>query len=67
MLSEIRDASDDRPIADLKPDYDDLASLNAYTKRYHHDDNTARTDAGPIQETELQAFAEMTLEFTGRL
>lgn len=67
MLSRIRDAAADDPIADLKPHYDNLASLNDYTKRYHHDDNAAKADAGPIQEIELQGFVESTLEFIGRL
>lgn len=67
MLSKIRDATNDHAIADLKPNYEDLTSLNSYTKRYHHDDNTAKADAGPIQETELQGFVETTLEIIGRL
>ena len=67
MLGKIRDAADADAIADLKPNHDDLASLNGYTKRYHHDDNTVRTDASLIQETELQGFVQMTLEFIGRL
>ena len=67
MLSRIRDANDDDAVAELKAHYDDLSSMNDYTKRYHHDDNTAKADAGPIQEIELQGAVELTLELIGRL
>ncbi len=67
MLDVIRDADAAGPFRPMKSIYDDLSSLNSYTKRYHHDDNTDRTDAGPISDTELQGAAELTLRLIGRL
>lgn len=67
MLSSVRDAAEDHPIAEFTEHYEDLSSLNSYTKRYHHDDNTDLVDAGPIQDAELQGFVQTTLEFVGLL
>jgi hypothetical protein len=67
MIGRIRDVAAGSPLNSAKPMLSDIESLNDFTKRYHHDDNSPKQGAEPIQDAELQAFAKLTLKLTNRL
>jgi len=67
MLGRIRDAGAGTPLDGAKPMLADIESLNDFTKRYHHDDNSPKQGAEPIQDAELQSFVKLTLKLTNRL
>jgi wobble nucleotide-excising tRNase len=67
MIDKIRNAAAGQPLEAAKLIFNDLESLNDYTKRYHHDDNSVRQDSGQPQDGELQPFVKLTLQLTNRL
>jgi hypothetical protein len=67
MIDKIRNAAAGQPLETAKPIFNDLESLNDYTKRYHHDDNSVKADSGQPQDGELQPFVKLTLQLTNRL
>jgi wobble nucleotide-excising tRNase len=67
MIGKIKTAIAGQPLEATKPILNDLESLNDYTKRYHHDDNSVRQDSGQPQDGELQPFVKLTLQLTNRL
>jgi hypothetical protein len=67
MIVRIRNAAAGQPLESAKPMLGDVETLNDYTKRYHHDDNSPKQGAGPIQDGELQPMAKLTLKLTHRL
>jgi wobble nucleotide-excising tRNase len=67
MIARIKGAVAGQPLESAKPILSDLESLNDYTKRYHHDDNSPKQSAATIQDAELQTFAKLTLQLTNRL
>jgi hypothetical protein len=67
MIGKIRNAAAGQALEAAKPILSDLESLNDYTKRYHHDDNSVITGSGTPQDGELQPFAKLTLQLTNRL
>jgi wobble nucleotide-excising tRNase len=67
MIDRIRDAAAGSPLDTAKPMLADIESLNDFTKRYHHDDNSPKQGTEPIQDVELQAFTKLTLKLTNRL
>ena len=67
MIVRIRDAAPGQPLDGAQSMLSDIESLNDYTKRYHHDDNSPKQGTEPIQDLELQAFAKLTLKITNRL
>lgn len=61
ILGKIRRDGATHPLAAIA---DDMDTLNDYTKRYHHGDNShAATE--PISDTELQGFVKKTMTITG--
>jgi wobble nucleotide-excising tRNase len=67
MIARIRSAVPGQPLEAAKLILSDLESLNDYTKRYHHDDNSPKQGPEPIQDGELQLFVRLTLKLTNRL
>jgi wobble nucleotide-excising tRNase len=64
MIGKIRNADDVQPIAAAKDILDALEDINDYSKKYHHDTNSA-ADTEPIDDGELQAFVKRTLSVVG--
>jgi len=67
MIARIRDTTAGHPLDLAKPALSDIESLNDYTKRYHHDDNSPRQGVEPIQDGELLPMVTLTLKLTNRL
>jgi len=67
MIVKIENCTAADPLFSAKGHLSDLESLNDYTKRYHHDDNSPKQGAGPIQDAELQQFTKLTLQLIGRV
>lgn len=67
MIDRIRDAQPGQPLESAKSILSDIETLNDYTKRYHHDDNSPKQGAGPIQDGELQPMSKIALKLTNRL
>ncbi len=61
ILGKIRRDGVTHPLAAIA---DDMDTLNDYTKRYHHGDNSHAAKE-PISDTELQGFVKKTMTITG--
>lgn len=62
MLSHIRTEGAAHPMYDSLAD---LAAINDYSKRYHHDTNPGHADAEPIDDGELQGYVRRALQIVG--
>lgn len=60
MLDKIREADSDSPLVILKPNLEQLESINTYSRRFHHDDDAPFTPA-EIDDGELRTWVERTL------
>jgi hypothetical protein len=67
MIDKIRNATVGHPLESAKSILNDLESLNDYTKRYHHDDNSVKANSGQPQDGELQPFVKLALQLANRL
>lgn len=67
MIAHIRDAAAGSPLDGAKGMLSDIEAINDFTKRYHHDDNSPKQGAEPIQDIELQTLVKLTLQLTNRL
>lgn len=67
MIDRIRNSVPGQPLEIAKPILADLESLNDFTKRYHHDDNSPKQTTEPIQDAELQSLVKITLRLINRL
>lgn len=61
-IRAIYDADESSQIADLRPQNEDLDTLNSYTSPYAHDSGSSP----PINDRELQAMVWLTLKVIGR-
>lgn len=61
MLEQIRDDGADHALASV---YDEVTSINDYTKRYFHEGDPEPTEE-PINETELDSFCRRTMGVVG--
>jgi len=62
MIAKIREKGNDHQLFSL---LEELASINDYSKKYHHDTNQAKADTEPIDDGELQSFVKRTLNIVG--
>jgi hypothetical protein len=49
----------------MHPTLEELGSINDYSKKYHHETNPGKADSEPINDCELQGYAQRTLEIVG--
>jgi len=63
FIEKIRNAADHDPASTYKPLLEDIEDINDYSKRYHHRDGTTGSES--IDDAELGAFAERTLDLVG--
>ena len=60
FIDKIRDAKPGDPLEILQDNVDEIAAINDYSKKYHHQQNPD-ADTEPINETELGTYVERTL------
>lgn len=61
FLKKIKRAGPGEPLLSMTDKYEELNSINEYSKKYHHDQNPG-ADLEPINDRELTSFAKRTLE-----
>jgi wobble nucleotide-excising tRNase len=59
---KIGEAEQGDALYSLKPRTADISQINSYSSRYHHDQNP-HADSEPINDSELNAWANRTLDF----
>lgn len=64
FISKIRNATDTDGLSHAKGDLDEIEAINAYSKKYHHDQNT-NADSEFLSEDELHGFVKRTLKLVG--
>jgi wobble nucleotide-excising tRNase len=64
FIGKIRDAECTSGLQHAKQDLNELEAINAYSKKYHHQQN-ANADSEPINDDELHGFVKRTLRLVG--
>jgi wobble nucleotide-excising tRNase len=62
MIKRIRDTNGAHP---MSPALTELASINDYSKKYHHDTNPGKADSEPLNDGEVQGYVQRTLVIVG--
>lgn len=62
MIGHVRSAGVTHPMHDA---LEELAAINDYSKKYHHDTNPGKADSEPLDDGELSTFVSRTLSIVG--
>lgn len=62
MIKEIRDASDQDLLGEMKAKLPELEAINNFSKKFHHNKND-NADSETTTDTELKSFVKRTFEF----
>jgi len=64
FICKIRNADEDDPASNFQPILNEIEDINDYSKRFHHNNNSA-ADNEPLDDNELRAYAQRTLNLVG--